>query len=91
MTAPHLDARLESAIHAAVTFGVGVGVDALAGVAAGLFPVTDDLKKVVAGTGISAVEAGIRHALAALGVSPRVDVLASEKAVVSIHIHDTEG
>ncbi len=90
MTAPHQDARIETIIHDAVGFGVGAGVNALAGLAAGVLPVTDELTALATGVATSATESGIRHALAALGFSPRVDVTAGPGATVTVVLHDTE-
>lgn len=82
MTAPHQDERIEGAVR----LGVGLGVNAAADALYGVVPLSAELRGHVA----SGVEAGIRAVLAALGISPRVDVTAGPAATVTVVLHDTE-
>jgi hypothetical protein len=78
MAAPHQDVRVEAAIRGAI----GIGVSRARELARGLLPVGPELEVVVTG----ALERAVRHLLAALGMSPRVDVTGGPAAETTITI-----
>lgn len=78
MAAPHQDVSVEAAIRGAI----GSGVSRARELARGLLPVGPELETVVTGS----IESAVRHLLAALGLSPRVDVTGGAEVETTITI-----